>query len=99
MVLLSAMGADNAPQFGSGRVEHMLAEGGFDWTVLAPNWFSQDFDQTVFASMVRSGDVRIPAGDGAVSWIDVRDVAAVAATTLVEQDTPRSVTGSRAPRR
>ena len=84
VVLLSSMGADQAPQFGTGLIERMLADGGFDWTVLAPNWFSQDFDQTLFLPMVRAGELRIPAGDGAVSWIDVRDIAAVAATALVE---------------
>jgi uncharacterized protein YbjT (DUF2867 family) len=84
VVLLSAMGAEQAPDYGLGRIERMLAERDLDWTVLAPNWFAQNFDQSFFLPMIRNGALRVPAGQGPVSFIDTRDIAAAAAATLVE---------------
>lgn len=84
LVLLSAMGAEQAPDFGLGRIERLLAERAAPSTVVAPNWFSQNFDQSFFLPMVLDGTIRLPAGDGAVSFVDTRDIAAVAVAALLD---------------
>lgn len=84
VVQLSAMGADQAPEFGIGRIERMLDERELDATIVAPNWFNQNFDQSFFLPMIRNGAIRVPAGNGAVSFVDTRDIAAVAAVALTE---------------
>ncbi|WP_456294112.1 NmrA family NAD(P)-binding protein [Streptomyces lydicus] len=53
---------------------------GLPWTVLAPNGFLQNFLGLVPA--LRPGTLALPAADAAVSYVDARDVAEVAAAVL-----------------
>ena len=55
-----------------------------DWTILRPGWFAQNFSEGFFRDAVLSGDVRLPAGDGAASFVDADDIAAVATAALTE---------------
>ncbi|ATE55861.1 NAD(P)H-binding protein [Actinosynnema pretiosum] len=57
---------------------------GLEWTVLRPSWFNQNFDEGVLLDGVRAGELPLPAGDGAEAFVDVADVAAVAAVALTE---------------
>jgi uncharacterized protein YbjT (DUF2867 family) len=57
-----------------------LRESGLPWTVLAPNGFMQNF--LGMATSLRAGAMALPAGESAVSYVDTRDVADVAATVL-----------------
>ena len=66
---------------GHGTVVERLRSAGLRHTVLAPNGFMQDILR--FAAMVQEESaLLLPAGDGAVSHVDARDVAAVAAHVL-----------------
>ncbi|MBB5957924.1 uncharacterized protein YbjT (DUF2867 family) [Saccharothrix tamanrassetensis] len=53
-----------------------------DWTILRPGWFAQNFSEGFFRDAVRAGELRLPAGDGAVSYVDADDIADVAAAAL-----------------
>ncbi len=53
-----------------------------EWTILRPNWFDQNFSEGVLLDGVLAGELPLPAGDGVELFIDVADVAAVAAATL-----------------
>lgn len=57
-----------------------LADSGLAHTVLAPGSFMQNLLRQ--AAAVQEGVLPTTTGDGAVSWVDVRDVAAVAAHVL-----------------
>ena len=51
------------------------------WTFVQPGYFMQNL--LMYADAIRnSGEFYMPLGDGKVSWIDARDIAAVAATAL-----------------
>lgn len=64
-------------------VEAALAYSGMAYTNLRPNLFMQGL--LAFAPSIRSqGRFYAPAGDARVSVVDVRDIAAVAATTLTQ---------------
>lgn len=64
-----------------GTVVERLRSSGIRHTVLAPNGFLQDLLR--FAAMIQEESaLLLPAGDGAVSHVDARDVAAVAAHVL-----------------
>lgn len=92
LVLLSARGVDipgyygesNATSEGFLAAERAVRESGLAWTVLRPGWFAQNFDEGLFNDYVLAGEVRLPAGDGAASWIDVEDIAEVAAAALTD---------------
>lgn len=86
VVLMTAMGVEHAPPEVPLRALELHVEGlGVPATVLRPNWFAQNFSEGIFCPpIVGDGVIRLPAGDAAVSFVDVRDIGAVAAAALVE---------------
>jgi uncharacterized protein YbjT (DUF2867 family) len=83
VVALTAMGVERMAGAALQRIEHHLAQSALAWTVLRPNFFMQIFARAPLLDGIRqSGVIRIPAGDAALSFIDVRDIADVAATVL-----------------
>jgi len=85
VVLNSALGARDYPKSFPGwhrRVEDKLKASGLDYTILRPNSFMQNI-LTYYAPSIRSqGAFYAAMGNARISFIDVRDVAAVAARTL-----------------
>ena len=85
VVKLSALGASDHSLSLIGAwhriIEHHLEAAGPAWTILRPHHFMQNFlDQ---ADAVRSeGVVRSTTGDGAIPFVDTRDIAEVAAEVL-----------------
>jgi uncharacterized protein YbjT (DUF2867 family) len=83
LVLLSAMGAEAREQMALRRIEQRIERTGVGWTFLRPNIYMQNFSSGFVAHQIRqSGAFRLAAGDSAVSFVDGRDVAAVAAAVL-----------------
>jgi uncharacterized protein YbjT (DUF2867 family) len=85
LVKLSSLGAapDSPVRFGrwNGETERQIEASGIAWTHLRPNNFLQGL--LLFAPMIRAqGAFFDPLGDARVSWVDVRDIAAVAAAVL-----------------
>lgn len=66
------------------RSEQVVREAGIPWTILRPNLFMQNFATLYGPSIITKGAFRLPLGMGKVSYVDVRDVAAVAVAALVE---------------
>jgi uncharacterized protein YbjT (DUF2867 family) len=92
VVLLSGRGVDvpgysgEANSAGATHVdgESAVRGSGVAWTILRPTWFAQNFSEGVFRDAVLAGELRLPAGDGAVSFVDAEDIAAVAVAALTE---------------
>ena len=63
------------------RAEEALKASGLGWTVLQPNSFMQNF-LGFAATIAAQGAIYAPAGQGRVSHVDVRDIAAVAVAAL-----------------
>ncbi len=83
VVLLSAMGAATNPDLALRKVEQHLQELGIAFTILRPNLYMQNFSSGFLRDAIRDRDrFELNAGDGRVSFVDVRDVAAVAAAAL-----------------
>ncbi|MBL7498100.1 NAD(P)H-binding protein [Frankia sp. CNm7] len=92
IVLASGRGIDN-PDYAkdSGGVldgfldgEAAVRESGLEWTISRPGWFAQNFSEGFFADAIRAGELRLPAGDGAASFVDAEDIAAVVVAALTE---------------
>jgi uncharacterized protein YbjT (DUF2867 family) len=92
VVLASGRGIDNPDyaQDTSGILDGMLdaenavRESGLEWTISRPGWFAQNFNEGFFADHIRAGELRLPGGDGAVSFVDAEDIAAVVVAALTE---------------
>ncbi|GAA2777964.1 SDR family oxidoreductase [Saccharopolyspora taberi] len=61
--------------------EHALEQSGLSHVMLRCNGFMQNSRQWL-PVIARFGAIRMPVGDARVSWIDARDIAAVAAEVL-----------------
>ena len=87
VVKFSAFGADaSAPEgFGKwhGQAEDYLKASGLAWTMLRPNFFMQNLLGQA-RQIAAEGRIYQPVGDASASFIDVRDIASVAARALVE---------------
>ena len=57
---------------------------GLEWTIVRASWFNQNFSEGAFVDMVLSGVITLPAGDQAEPFVDVDDIADVAAAALTE---------------
>lgn len=89
VVKLSAQSAGLEPPVSVGRwhrpVEEALARSGMGYTILRPTFFMQTFLQ--FASDIAAkGKFVAPCKRGKVAFVDVEDVAAVAASVLASGD-------------
>ncbi|MBL0885796.1 NmrA family NAD(P)-binding protein [Myceligenerans indicum] len=80
-VLLSARGVEFLPDGVVARAEAALQAGPVAWTILRPSHFAQNFTEAMF---VPDADGRIvaPVGSGAEPFVDVQDIAEVAAAVL-----------------
>ncbi|GAA1930310.1 NAD(P)H-binding protein [Streptomyces durmitorensis] len=66
------------------EAERVVREAGVDWTVIRPNNFTQNFDEDIFAAPLLAGRLALPVGDVPEPFIDVDDIADVAAALLTE---------------
>ena len=83
VVDLSAFGAETRDDFALRKIEKHLEASGIAFTHLRPNWFMQVFTSgPLHAGILANATIGIPAADAAISYIDVRDIAAVAAAAL-----------------
>jgi uncharacterized protein YbjT (DUF2867 family) len=86
-VLMTALGVEYLPDTVPVRqVEHALMGSGMLWGIVRPTWFMQNFSTGYIRPQVNAGMIRLPAGDGATSFVDTRDIAAVAAAVLTREE-------------
>ena len=90
IVKLSVMDADIEPATTITRLhrqeEKIIEESGIPYTFLRPVGFMQNFINFFGQTIKNQNAFYLPAGDGKVSFVDVRDIAAVAVKTLVAND-------------
>jgi uncharacterized protein YbjT (DUF2867 family) len=85
VVLMTAMGA-NAAETPFLRVERELAASGVAYNIIRPNWFMQNFQTFWVQGINEQGKILLPVGQGRASFIDARDIAAVAVRLLTTHD-------------
>src|SRR4051812_234605 len=85
VVLMTAMGA-NAADTPFRRVEEALVASGVPFNIIRPNWFMQNFQTFWVQGINANGTIALPAGEAKTSFIDARDIAAVAVRLLTTHD-------------
>lgn len=100
VVFLSLQGAHRLRVVPHAKVEAWLQTSGLDWTFVRPSFFTQNLS-TTHATDIRDHDrIIVPAGAGRTAFVDVADVAAVAAAALLDPGEHRgrawTVTGPEA---
>jgi len=85
IVDLTAMGVEEDETFMLRILEKYIESSGISYTHLRPNWFMQNFNSgPMFADIKATGVLHLPAADAKVSFIDVRDIAAVGFVALTQ---------------
>ena len=79
LVLLSGRGEEEAQ-----RCERIVQDSALEWTVVRASWFAQNFDEGAFTEMVLAGEVALPADEVREPFIDIDDIAEIAARALSE---------------
>ena len=79
LVLLSGRGEPEAQ-----RSEQELIAAGTEWTVVRCSWFAQNFSEGHFLEPVLAGELALPVDGVLEPFVDVEDVADVAAAALIE---------------
>lgn len=85
VVYFSAFGSD---KMGSSldfhiKIEEKLKNDGFDYTILRPSFFAQNFKNYDYENITEREIIFSVAGTGKVGFVDVHDIANVAATALL----------------
>ncbi|MCP2200470.1 NmrA family NAD(P)-binding protein [Lentzea flava] len=86
LVLLSGRGLDEIPdQFFQGMLaaERAVRATDLPWTILRANNFNQNFSEDVWEAEVRAGRLSLPVDDTPEPFVDVQDIAEVAALALL----------------
>lgn len=84
VVFLSLLGVEKNPVVPHAQVERFILEAGLPHTFLRPSFFMQNLSTTHRDDIREHGELFVPAGQGRTGFIDARDIAAVAARTLLE---------------
>ncbi|GAB4548923.1 MAG: NAD(P)H-binding protein [Phycisphaerales bacterium] len=79
LVLLSGRGEPEAR-----ACELIVEQSGLDWTIVRASWFDQNFSEGDFAGMVADGAITLPNPDAREPFVDVDDIAEVAAESLLD---------------
>jgi uncharacterized protein YbjT (DUF2867 family) len=79
VVFLSVEGADRASYLPHAKVEAHLRTTKLAWTFLRPGFFAQNLGDAYRRDIVEHDRVYVPAGEGRVAFVDVRDVGELAA--------------------
>jgi uncharacterized protein YbjT (DUF2867 family) len=86
VVNLTAMGVEAREDMALRKIERYLEESELDFTHLRPNFFMQVFSTgPLLSDICSTGGIHLPAADARLSYIDVRDIAAVAARALIDE--------------
>lgn len=82
VVMMTAMGADADEQSPLRKAERRLEASGLNYNIIRPNWFMQNFNTFWLPGIQTAGQIFLPVGAAKGSFIDARDIAAVAARLL-----------------
>ena len=85
-VFLSVEGAERQAWLPHRKVEKALEASSLKWTFLRPNHFMQNLAGP-YRAAIMAGRLRLPAGDGAVSFVDCADLGEVAALAFADPQT------------
>jgi len=84
MVFLSLQGVEKNSIVPHYKIEKYIKEADLPYTFLRPSFFMQNLSTTHRLEIKEKDEIFIPAGNGRTNFIDVRDIAEVAALVLTE---------------
>jgi uncharacterized protein YbjT (DUF2867 family) len=99
VVFLSLEGVENNSLTPHHKIEALIREAGLGYTMLRPGFFMQNLSTTHLVEIRDRSEIFVPAGNGRTNFVDVADIATVAAQALAagqHLNTALTLTGSQA---
>ncbi|PFE11795.1 SDR family oxidoreductase [Bacillus cereus] len=84
IVFLSLLGVKKNPIVPHAKIEKIIKDSGIPYTFLRPSFFMQTLLSQHGDELRNEKIIEVPAGNGKISFIDVRDIGEVAAKVLME---------------
>lgn len=84
IVFLSIVGVEKNSLVPHHKIEQSILASGLDWTFLRASFFMQNLNTTHRTEIQERSEIAVPVGSSKTSFIDVRDIGAIAARTLTE---------------
>jgi uncharacterized protein YbjT (DUF2867 family) len=84
IVFLSLVGVEKNRVVPHAKIEDALRASGIPWTMLRASFFMQNLNTTHRQEIKEQNEIAVPVGKGKTSFVDTRDLAAVAAKALLE---------------
>lgn len=84
LAYLSTLGAEKNPLVPHHWIEHRITATDVEYTLLRASFFMQNLLEVHREDIVEHDEIFVPAGDGATSFVDARDIAEAAAVVLTE---------------
>ncbi|GAX03431.1 NmrA family transcriptional regulator [Secundilactobacillus pentosiphilus] len=82
VVFISLIGVEKNPMVPHRKIERMITEMGLPHTFIRPSFFMQNLTSTHLQDIQQNHDLFVPAGRSKTSFIDTRDIAAVAVAVM-----------------
>lgn len=82
VIFLSLQGVENNRVTPHHKIEKLIRRAGLGYTLLRPSFFMQNLSTTHRIEIRDQSEIFVPAGNGRTSFVDVRDLAEVAAQAL-----------------
>ncbi|MFZ3589708.1 NmrA family NAD(P)-binding protein [Bacillus sp. DJP31] len=86
VVLLSVIKAEKIKVLPHKKIEDALKELGVTYTFIRPSNFMQKYADGYLRDMVRDGEITLPAGNGTMNIIDIRDIAKATIKALITSE-------------
>ena len=86
VVFLSLIGIENAKFVPHYKMEQYLTQSGFETTFLRCSFFMQNLNTVHRTEIKEKNEIFVPVGNAKTSFIDARDIGAVAAITLTQEN-------------
>ena len=84
VVFLSLQGVEKNSLTPHHKIEKLITDAAIPYTMLRPSFFMQNLSTTHRAEIRDRSEIFVPAGNGRTSFVDVRDIGAVAALSLTD---------------
>ncbi|MBU2951707.1 NmrA family NAD(P)-binding protein [Tamlana agarivorans] len=86
IVFLSVQGVEKSKVIPHYKIEQLILDHGLDYSFLRPSYFMQNLTTTLINDIKTKREIILPAGEAKFNWIDVQNIAEVAAIILDKFD-------------
>lgn len=86
VVFLSVQGAEKSSIIPHNKIEQLIVENGLEFIFLRPSYFMQNLTTTLIDDIQKKREIILPAGTAKFNWIDIENIAEIAAILLNKFD-------------